>query len=74
MSETTTEVKPTKTNIGVWTNPNHDLWVAEAEPKLEEVHQGSTLKPGEVTVAIKSTGICGSVSLQQNHVHLSSRH
>ena len=42
-----------------YTNPAHDLWVAEAAPTLEEVHKGEHLKPGEVTVAIKSTGICG---------------
>lgn len=59
MSEIATEIRPSKVNIGVWTNPKHDLWVADAEPKLEHVHDGSTLKPGEVTVAIKTTGICG---------------
>ncbi|KAH6681302.1 putative sorbitol dehydrogenase [Halenospora varia] len=52
--------KATKANIGVYTNPNHDLWVAEAEPSLESVQKGDGLKPGEVTVGIKSTGICGS--------------
>lgn len=51
--------KATKANIGVYTNPNHDLWVAEAEPSLESVQKGDGLKPGEVTVGIKSTGICG---------------
>lgn len=59
---TTTETKATKANIGVWTNPKHDLWVAEAEPSLEDVQSGSSLEEGEVTVAIKSTGICGFVS------------
>ncbi|KAL1963912.1 hypothetical protein VTN77DRAFT_7718 [Rasamsonia byssochlamydoides] len=54
------EIIPTKPNIGVYTNPNHDLWVAEAKPTLEEVKSGSTLKPGEVTVEVRSTGICGS--------------
>jgi len=49
--------KPTLKNIGVYTNPNHDLWVADAEPSLEKLDD---LKPGEVTVGIKSTGICGS--------------
>jgi L-iditol 2-dehydrogenase len=48
---TTTEVKPTKANIGVYTNPAHDLWVAEAEPSLEVVEKGGD---------VKSTGICGS--------------
>jgi len=56
----TNEVKPSKANIGVYTNPNHDLWIAPAEPSLESLSQGSTLKAGEVTIAIKSTGICGS--------------
>jgi L-iditol 2-dehydrogenase len=61
MSTTTvTEVKPTKANIGVYTNPAHDLWVAEAEPSLEEVQKGGDLKVGEVLLNVKSTGICGS--------------
>ena len=50
-----------KANIGVFTNPAHDLWVAESKPTLEEVKQGQGLKDGEVTIAIKSTGICGYV-------------
>lgn len=58
-SMTTTEVKPTRANIGVYTNPAHDLWVADALPSQQEVESGATLKPGEVTIAIKSTGICG---------------
>ncbi|KAF2006721.1 GroES-like protein [Amniculicola lignicola CBS 123094] len=57
---TTTEVKPTKANIGVFTNPAHELWVAEAQPSLEEVEKGEGLKEGEVMLSIKSTGICGS--------------
>jgi hypothetical protein len=60
MSSTATEVKPSKANIGVYTNPAHDLWVAEAEPSLEEVQKGGDLKEGEVLLNIKSTGICGS--------------
>jgi hypothetical protein len=65
MSPSATEILPlkmeklSKANIGVYTNPAHDLWVAEAEPSLESVKKGDTLKPGEVTVGIKSTGICG---------------
>jgi L-iditol 2-dehydrogenase len=55
----TASIKLTKANIGVYTNPQHDLWVAEAEPSLETVVNGDSLKLGEVTVAIKSTGICG---------------
>ncbi|EED21406.1 xylitol dehydrogenase XdhB [Talaromyces stipitatus ATCC 10500] len=54
---TTTVSKP---NIGVYTNPKHDLWIADAKPTLEEVQKGEGLKSGEVTVEIKSTGICGS--------------
>ncbi|CAF3582174.1 unnamed protein product [Fusarium graminearum] len=55
------DVKTTlKPNVGVYTNPNHDLWVAPAEPSAEAVKSGSDLKQGEVSVAIRSTGICGS--------------
>ncbi|KAH7494471.1 L-arabinitol 4-dehydrogenase [Fusarium oxysporum f. sp. matthiolae] len=55
------DVKTTlKPNIGVYTNPNHDLWVTAAEPSAEAVKSGSDLKHGEVSVAIRSTGICGS--------------
>lgn len=53
------EITPSKANIGVFTNPAHDLWITETEPTLESVQKGDTLKTGEVTVAIKSTGICG---------------
>ncbi|KAF2662366.1 GroES-like protein [Lophiostoma macrostomum CBS 122681] len=60
MSSTVTEVKPTKTNIGVFTNPSHELWVADAQPSLQEVEKGGDLKEGEVLLNIKSTGICGS--------------
>ncbi|KAJ8122159.1 hypothetical protein ONZ43_g1574 [Nemania bipapillata] len=60
MSETATIVKPTKANIGIFTNPKHDLWISEAEPTVESVQKGDGLKPGEVTIAVKSTGICGS--------------
>ncbi|KAK5992824.1 L-arabinitol 4-dehydrogenase [Cladobotryum mycophilum] len=49
-----------KPNIGVYTNPNHDLWISPAEPSLDSVKTGSELKPGEVTIAVRSTGICGS--------------
>lgn len=52
--------KPTKSNIGVYTDPKHNLWVAEAQPAVESISKGDSLKPGEVTVGIKSTGICGS--------------
>ncbi|KAL4912833.1 chaperonin 10-like protein [Aspergillus aurantiobrunneus] len=49
-----------KPNIGVFTNPKHDLWVAESTPTLKEVTSGEGLKPGQVTVEVRSTGICGS--------------
>lgn len=54
-----TAVAATKPNIAVYTNPNHDLWISEAEPSLESARSGADLKEGEVTVAIRSTGICG---------------
>ncbi|GAB0131917.1 L-arabinitol 4-dehydrogenase [Epichloe bromicola] len=56
-SDSKSSLKP---NIGVYTNPNHDLWIRDAEPTAESVAAGSDLKPGEVTIAIRSTGICGS--------------
>ena len=61
----TTQAEPapkmtSKSNIGVFTNPKHDLWVAEAKPSLEDVQEAKDLKEGEVYVAVKSTGICGS--------------
>ncbi|RHZ49740.1 NAD(P)-dependent alcohol dehydrogenase [Aspergillus thermomutatus] len=49
-----------KPNIGVFTNPKHDLWIAESTPTLEDVKSGNGLKPGEVTIEVRSTGICGS--------------
>jgi L-iditol 2-dehydrogenase len=48
-----------KPNIGVYTNPKHELWINEAEPSAESVSAGTDLSPGEVTIAIRSTGICG---------------
>ncbi|KAI1435538.1 GroES-like protein [Xylaria sp. CBS 124048] len=60
MSQTATIVKPSKANIGLFTNPQHELFVSEAEPSIETVLDSNNLKPGEVTIAIKSTGICGS--------------
>lgn len=48
-----------KPNIGVFTDPAHKLWVAESGPSLESIKAGEGLKEGEVTVGIKSTGICG---------------
>jgi L-iditol 2-dehydrogenase len=58
-TETATTLKPTMENIGVFTNPAHDLWVAETSPTRAEVENGEALKEGEVTIAVKSTGICG---------------
>lgn len=58
-SSTTTTVKPSKANIGVFTNPQHDLWINEVTPTLESVKTGEQLKAGEVTIAVRSTGICG---------------
>jgi len=55
-ASTTTLSKP---NIGVYTNPEHKLWVADAGPSVENLDSGKTLKEGEVTIAVKSTGICG---------------
>lgn len=52
-------MKAAKQNIGVFTNPKHDLWISEATPTLESVKSGEELQPGQVTVAIRSTGICG---------------
>ncbi|KAI9705866.1 MAG: L-arabinitol 4-dehydrogenase [Candelina mexicana] len=59
-TKTVTTSKPSKANIGVFTNPKHDLWIADAEPRMETVENGDSLHHGEVTVGIKSTGICGS--------------
>ncbi|KAJ5924964.1 Alcohol dehydrogenase superfamily zinc-type [Penicillium verhagenii] len=50
MSSATTITKP---NIGVYTNPNHDLWIAETTPKLEDVQSGKGLKPGEVIIEVQ---------------------
>ncbi len=50
-----------KPNIGVYCNPEHKLWVEESGPSVEEVKSGQALKEGEVTIAIKTTGICGCV-------------
>ncbi|KAK2629155.1 hypothetical protein QTJ16_002258 [Diplocarpon rosae] len=56
--------KGLKPNIGVYTNPAHELWVADAVPSLESVQKGDTLKEGEVTpgdrVAIEPNIICNS--------------
>lgn len=55
-----TSVKLTlKPNIGVYTDPEHNLYIADASPSAEEVMNGDTLGLGEVTIQIRSTGICG---------------
>lgn len=59
-------VKASKANIGVYTNPAHDLWVTEAGPTLESVLKGGDLREGQVTVAIRSTGICGYAMTEQS--------
>jgi len=56
----TPQTKLDKPNIGVYTDPAHKLWVAPATPSVEALRAGDTLREGEVTIAIKSTGICGS--------------
>lgn len=63
----TTTIAPSKANIGVYTNPAHDLWIADALPRSEQIEKGEDLKPGEITVAIKSTGICGYVKCIAQH-------
>lgn len=55
----TVDTSLTAPNVGVYTDPNHSLYIADAKPSLEEVLSGSSLEPGEVTVAIKCSGICG---------------
>ena len=56
MSQTVTV---SKANIGVFTNPKHDLWISDVGPSVESVQKGDELLPGQVTIAIRSTGICG---------------
>jgi hypothetical protein len=64
LNKMATEIQTTdRPNIGVFTNPKHELWIAPAEPALEAVQGGESLKEGQVTIAIKSTGICGLVSI-----------
>ncbi|KAI9682316.1 MAG: L-arabinitol 4-dehydrogenase [Caeruleum heppii] len=60
MATATATVSLSKPNVGVYTNPAHDLWVADALPSVEQLNRGEGLKDGEVTVGIRSTGICGS--------------
>ncbi|KAJ5707543.1 L-arabinitol 4-dehydrogenase [Penicillium malachiteum] len=53
----TSELSP---NIGLHIDPAHNIWLDNALPSVEDIHSGTGLQDGEVTVAIKSTGICGS--------------
>ena len=55
-------------NVGVSTDPDHQLYIADAKPSLDEVLSGSSLEPGEVTVAIKCSGICGYTSRTEQAV------
>jgi len=48
-----------KKNIGVYTDPDHNLYIADASPHHEDVTDPSKLKHGEVVIQIRSTGICG---------------
>jgi len=49
-----------KKNIAVYINPKHDLWVDDATPNPDASDLAKDLGQGEVLVAIRSTGICGS--------------
>ena len=50
-----------KPNIGVYTDPKHNLWLDEAQPSAADIQSGAALDKGEVVVEIRSTGICGFV-------------
>ena len=49
-------------NIGVYTDPQHNLWINEADPPVADIQSGATPAEGEVVVEIRSTGICGYVT------------
>jgi L-iditol 2-dehydrogenase len=55
-----------KPNVGVFTNPNHDLYVALVSIAADQLNPG----PGEVVVQVKATGICGSDVHFQKHGYL----
>lgn len=55
-STTTATLKP---NIGVYTDPNHSLYIDAASPSLDEIQSDKALKEGEVLLEMKATGICG---------------
>jgi L-iditol 2-dehydrogenase len=46
-------------NIGVFTDPDHNIYINPASPSIEELASSTTLKEGEVAITIRSTGICG---------------
>lgn len=46
-------------NVGMYIDAQHHLWLDEAAPTVQDATTGNGLQPGEVTIAIKSTGICG---------------
>jgi L-iditol 2-dehydrogenase len=50
-----------KPNIGVYTDPQHNLWLDNADPSVEDIHSGASPGEGEVVVEIRSTGISGYV-------------
>ncbi|KAJ5108517.1 L-arabinitol 4-dehydrogenase [Penicillium angulare] len=58
--ETTDTIRQIAQNVGMYTDSSHNLWLDKALPNAEDVQTGNGLQAGEVTVAIKSTGICGS--------------
>ena len=59
MSSTTSVETQFKSNVGVYTNPKHELWVAESGPSLDDVKSGKDLGEGDVYVGVKRQG-CGS--------------
>ncbi|KAK9454990.1 chaperonin 10-like protein [Dipodascopsis uninucleata] len=52
-----------KPNVGVFTNPSHDLYIASCSPDSAALEPA----PGEVIVHVKATGICGSDIHFQKH-------
>ena len=52
-------LKDLKPNVGVFTDPAHNLWVADAEPQAESLQDEKALKEGDALIGIRSTGICG---------------
>lgn len=46
-------------NVGIYIDSAHNLWLDDAKQNTEDAKTGDNVQPGEVTVAIKATGICG---------------